>query len=287
MTSAIVLTLLLLIPGEQAAAGEANTDQERERQQSVAAVAPAKAKRFNVVVGTDKPATAVLHREPLLRWSNSTAGSIYGEVYVWMVDDRPAAISSIYRWFDPYHDSTVEMVSLSESSVEVREDQDVVWKSGENGVTFEPLPKAPAPAATQGRRLSQMRELARRFSSELADDRGGDVVTRDLRLLNQPLLRYASEAHGIVDGAIFAFVEATDPEGLLILEAIKPDAQMQWRFAVARMNAHGLKISRDGTVVKSWARVTDPIKDPNATYVYFNFDPDSINIEKPLQTAPR
>lgn len=286
MTSAIVFTLLLLISGVEPAAGAANADQERQRQQSVAAMAPAKAKHLNVVVGTDKPATAALHREPLLRWSNSTAGSIYGEVYTWSVNGRPAAISSIYRWFDPYQDSTVEMVSLSESPVEVREDNTVVWRSGANGLTFEPMPKASVPAATQGRRLTQMRELAHRFSSELADDRGGDVVTRDLRLLNQPLLRYASEKDGIVDGAIFAFVEATDPEGLLLLEAIKQDNQLQWRFAVARMNAHGLKISRDGTVIKSWTRVTDPIKDPKATYVYFNFDPNLVSIDKPLQTSP-
>ena len=35
----------------------------------------------------------------------------------------------------------------------------------------------------------------------------------------QPLLRYAAPDSGVIDGAVFAFAEATDPEALLILEA--------------------------------------------------------------------
>lgn len=282
MTPAILLALTWLISGADPAA---RADQERDRQQSVAAMAPAKARLLTVSVVTDKPATAKLHPEPLLRWSNATAGSIYGEVFLWSMDDRPVAIASIYRWFHPFKDSTLEIVSLSESPVELQEAGDI-WKSPARGVTLRPVPDAPTPATTRGMRLSQMRGLARGFSAELADDRGGELVNRDLRLLNQPIHRYSSERIHIIDGAIFAFVEATDPEALLILEAVQAGDQTQWRFALARMNAHGMTIRRDRAAIQSWERVTDPARDPHSPYAFFNFDPDLVTADKLCPTAP-
>ncbi len=276
MTSAILLALMLSLPGGEPTASQANPDQERERQQSVAMMAPAKAKQLNVVVGGGQPTSGTLHPEPLLRWSNATAGSIYGEVFLWSVDNRPVAVASIYRWYHPFKDSTVEIVSLSESTVELREAGESMWKSPAQGVSFKTVPDAPAPATSRGMRLSQMRSMARRFAAELADDRGGEQVNRKLRLLNQPIHRYNSETDSTVDGALFAFVESTDPEALLILETVNENGKLQWRFAVARMNAHALKVLRDGVIVESWVRVTDPANDPRSLYAYFNFDPDRV-----------
>lgn len=54
-----------------------------------------------------------------------------------------------------------------------------------------------------------MRALAREFKASVDLEEGGT----ELRQLPQPLFRYESKS----DGAIFAFVLATDPEALLLI----------------------------------------------------------------------
>jgi hypothetical protein len=60
-----------------------------------------------------------------------------------------------------------------------------------------------------------------------------------LRLMSQPLYRFADEATGLVDGALFAYTETTDPEAVLILEAIRPEGDQAslWRFTIAKMTS--------------------------------------------------
>ena len=41
----------------------------------------------------------------------------------------------------------------------------------------------------------------------------------ELRLAPRPLFEYSSPTAGVIDGAIFSFVVATDPEVLLLIEA--------------------------------------------------------------------
>jgi hypothetical protein len=97
------------------------------------------------------------------------------------------------------------------------------------------LPGAPTPATTPAGRLTQMRAQARRFSAActLNED------TTQLRLLPQPLYRYADEKQGLLDGAVFALVVSNDPEMFLILEAVRPQGsdEHQWQYALARMSS--------------------------------------------------
>ncbi|MBC7856645.1 MAG: hypothetical protein IAF94_24715 [Pirellulaceae bacterium] len=263
---------------------------ERQWQQDVAALAPAKSKLLQIVAQSDKAgqegAKAKLHEGPLLRWSNPTAGSVYGEVYLWSIDNRPAAVASIYRWYHPYKDSTVEIVSLTSHLLEAREKDAVAWQSSTAGVVYKPLPKVPAVAASKGARLGQMRAIARSFSAELTDKRGGDDVRRKLRLLNQPVYRYESPKFGVVDGAMFALVEVTDPEVWLIVEAIHEDGAERWQYALARMNADALEIRLNDAIVESWQRVVDPWRNRKAPYTLFGFDPKLVPLEKPKEAAP-
>jgi hypothetical protein len=54
------------------------------------------------------------------------------------------------------------------------------------------------------------------------------------RLLAKPLLSYHERPER--DGAIFAFVQDTDPEVLLILENRAHGDGTRWEFAIAPMN---------------------------------------------------
>src|SRR5262245_34893660 len=102
-----VILLTLLLAADPAPDADAA---DKARQDEVARLAPAEARRLEVLVGDDGAAHASLVQKPLLRWSNPTAGSVYGEVFLWTIDRRPAAIASIYRWYHPFQDSTVEFV---------------------------------------------------------------------------------------------------------------------------------------------------------------------------------
>ena len=60
----------------------------------------------------------------------------------------------------------------------------------------------------------------------------------EMRLLAQPIYRYqlsGSPDSPTLDGAIFVFVEGTDPEAYLLLEATGTERPV-WQFAFARMN---------------------------------------------------
>jgi hypothetical protein len=50
---------------------------------------------------------------------------------------------------------------------------------------------------------------------------------------------------------VFAFVQGTDPEAILMLEAVDPDGPPRWQFAFARATSSGLEARLDKPVV--WA----------------------------------
>jgi len=271
-----MLTPLLLLA--LVAADEPSAD-DQQRREAVARLAPAKAKQLQVLAG-DEQQKAALVEKPLLRWSNPTAGSVFGEVYLWTTRERPVAIASIYRWYDPLKDSTVEVVAVTNRPVAAREGDRVLWEAPAGGLSFHSLAKAPAPAGTPAARLGQMRNLAREFAVELTDQRGGQRVVRQLRLLNQPVHRYVDEDGGLIDGALFAFVETTDPEAWLLLEAVRTDGDRSWRFALARMNADELKISRAAETVAEFPKIVQPWRYRYAHYTLFGFDPDQVKLDE-------
>src|SRR5207248_417376 len=154
----------------------------------------------------------------------------------WHVEGRPVAAASIFRWYHPYKDASLEIVSLSPVGISARDRGIVEWDCRSAGVSFHAAPEVAPPAATRGGRLTQMRGLVRRFEAELKDRRGGEPVVRKLRLLEQPIHRYESAKQGVSEGALFAFVEVTDPELLVMVEAFREGAASKWRYALARMN---------------------------------------------------
>jgi hypothetical protein len=271
----LAVLLLTLAAGADDAAKDPGA-QERRRQADVAVLAPAKARMLQVSSGDAK---AVLHEAPLLRWSNPTAGSVYGEVFLWTLDGRPAALASVYRWYHPYTDATVEFASIGVRPIAALDGNLSVWESQSPGVTLKPLDGAGPPAATAPARLVQMKSLAREFSAQLKDERGGEQVVRELRLLDRPVHRYSSPPHSIADGALFAFVEGTDPEAWLLIEAVQNGDQRHWRYAMARMNVDALEIRRSREVVQSWGNIREAWNNRKAPYTLFSFDPELVTSE--------
>jgi hypothetical protein len=106
------------------------------------------------------------------------------------------------------------------------------WATERAGITWTTLLDESAPADKPAQRLIQMRRLAEQFSARLSDN--PNETDSQLRLLTQPLYRYPPDAQGAVDGAVFAFVQGTDPEVLLLIEAASDESARVWRYAVAR-----------------------------------------------------
>ena len=178
-----------------------------------------------------------LRREPILRWSNPTEGEVHGNIFVWSRDGRPLVIGSLFKWFSPHTFMAHEFHSLAEEPLGAKFHGDPVWKTSEPGLEFAEIPKAPAPAANEAQRLLQLKQLAREFSAIGTMNKDRDV---ELRLLPQPLHRYAAPKQGIIIGGMFGLVRATDPDILLVIEARGPDlASARWQFAAARMHSTG------------------------------------------------
>ena len=146
----------------------------------------------------DQPRTELeLKPEPALRWSNPAVGSIHGGVFLWTHRGRPAAVASIFKWFDPRDDMAFEVQSLSASRLVGFLGTNEAWHSTRAGVEFKPVPGAPpAPARTATTRLTQMRTMSNAFTVEKTD-RDDDSKQR-MRLLTQPIFRYSSPTEGII-----------------------------------------------------------------------------------------
>ena len=55
----------------------------------------------------------------------------------------------------------------------------------------------------------------------------------------------------MIDGALFGFVYATDPEIILVIEARKGSAGPEWQYTTARMNSLTLRLNHKG--VEAWS----------------------------------
>lgn len=177
---------------------------------------------------------AELMPEPVLRWSNPTVGEIHGNVFLWTVGGRPAVVSSIFKWFSPHTHMSHEFHSLSEQPVRGKYEGAEKWVSEKPGVRFVAWPEAPQPAAGKAQRLSQMRDFLR-ACSVTKRERDGNIT--EMRLLTQPIYRYEAPQQGLIDGALFVFVQGTDPELFLLLEDREVNGKPQWLYAPARMNS--------------------------------------------------
>jgi hypothetical protein len=198
---------------------------------------------------------AALTPVPVLRWRNVVRGQV-GEamMVVWAHNGRPVAMASIYPWEGMM---SHEFDSLSrESKVRARDKDRVIWSPEAPGVEFKDVPGAPKPAATPAERLRQMKATAERFKATMTGWQADNSDQEALRLLPRPLHRYdlasaKDRDPKLLDGALFAYVMGTDPEVVLMLEAIGTAEKAQWQYAFVRATSGGLEVKLGNDVVWS------------------------------------
>jgi hypothetical protein len=210
--------------------------------------------RIYKIVAGERNEVLQLQDEPAFRLGRQGSGNILeGAIFFWLDDlGRPGAAAQIYlqrapdapggRWLH-------EFTTLSTALIRAEQDVEANWVPNVPGVVFEPLPGAPAPAATEVLRGRQLRAMAREFKAS----RGAQVASAakgwtELRLLPTPIARYGKPQSAVLDGALFAFVAGTDPEVLLFVEDRPGPSGPQWQFALAPMSCWPLKASGPGRV---------------------------------------
>lgn len=227
-----------------------------------------------------------LQATPVLQYSNPVRPTDqHGAIYVWTLDGRPEIIGSIWSSEDA-KDPTVRMVthefqSLSLDSLVSKQPPRTGskgpipdWKTSDPGIELEVLPDADAPAKSAPARLSKMRQLAAGFSARITSS--NIESGSELRLLNRPLVRYASQSAKVIDGGLFAFVQATDPELLLLIELRETKDGPRWHYAAARFTNRPLQLSRGER--KLWE--CDRAEDYVAHHPYFLY----IGVERRKST---
>jgi hypothetical protein len=207
-------------------------------------------------LGGEQGSVLELTSTPVLRWANPAANGEDGAVFVWLSQGRPEAIGTFFTY---RRASTGEIVlkhslhSLSSQSLTADYRDQRVWWPKVPGVEFRPVQQSPPPAETARLRLLQMKALAKEFSGKLVDLKGASF---DLRLLPQPLVRYEPSRTNVLDGAIFALAEGTDPQALVLIEARRTREGPRWEYGFARFHfAHLWGYHRDKEV---WHVEADP-----------------------------
>jgi hypothetical protein len=281
--------LLLLALSTTPAWAQPPEDRKTEAARATESLPLAKKAAESYAIAAERPEGRValkLHPEPLLQWSNPVGGSFHGWVFVWTEGGRPEVIASIYRKYVPTPPHLgVEFHSLTAARVSAERDGHPEWSPAAGLDAPAPVPGAPAPADSPALRLRQMREMAREFTATKTDRKD---LTRPLRLLTQPLFRYESTGLGVVDGALFGFVEGTDPEVFLLIEAIRGEGEKgaTWRYALARMNSVNFRVSHKGREVWSVPTITwQQAFNPREPYTLLIFRPgQGVN---PPDESPR
>ena len=204
--------------------------------------------------------------EPILRYADSTRRLHESSLWIWSSGGRPSAVLAVEyypksprgpRWL-------FEIASLSTERIGARRSTDLNWTAKEPGLKLLTLKDAAAPADKAVRRLAQMKELFRHFAAHETATVGGRI---ELRPLSSPLFRYSQTDDNLLDGAIFAFANGTNPEVLLVLEAqtVKGSAAA-WQYGLVQTTGAAVAVERDGKEV--WQR--DEADPPSVRDSYVN-----------------
>ncbi len=206
-----------------------------------------------------------------LRWANNARGSEDGLTLLYIFEGRPLATACLFPWEKKLiHDCEAlsRLESTGRGKIVAHYAGNVVWHPQTSGVVFASIPDAPAPESTPAARLRQMKSLAEQFQSSMLGWKADSTDREELRLLPRPLYRYEprddpAAKHAVIDGAVFAFVMGTDPESLLLIEAVREGDKSRWEYGFARRTSGELEGRHQGNVVwhaDRYPQTSDPAK---------------------------
>ena len=228
-TLGLLLTIAAILAAEASADERSAEKSERVRRIELLRTY---ASRHRIALASRPNSPLKLRPQPLMYWANPTRFDSFGGIYLWTQDGRPKAYGGAYLHLEkPVNTLTREFHSLTNEPLSSDFDEERIWAPTSPGVKFRLVPDAKPPAASPKMRLRQMKGIASQFSIRISTN----VSTPEtLRVLPRPIYRYTDPKSGLIDGAILAFVQGTDPEALLLIEAGSNGNARRWHYAIAR-----------------------------------------------------
>jgi hypothetical protein len=188
------------IEADQSAA-EAEEAQRDERLAQMRQRAEA-TKLFRPHIDENQP--IVTTSESLVRYSDQPRGIVDATLWTLGGKGRPIAFLKVESYDRKEGDSAwlYSLGTLDEDLIRVEFGDGHRWAAKKPGLEWKSLPDGPAPADSERGRLSQMKEIIRRFKVTAEDPSRG---REEQRLLARPLHHYSDANAGIMDGAVFGF----------------------------------------------------------------------------------
>ncbi len=245
----------------------------RAQEQLVAALE--KAKTFISV----RQGNVELRSVPVLTTSNPTRGAgLDGTMLLWLNQGRPVAAMSIYAWEGRIMHETDSMARTADLTAQSRSGKQ--WRPTAAGVNFHTLQAELSDSQTDAQRLQKMRNLAKQFEGTLLGFNDQNSDREQLRLLTTPVYRYELKPdrtlhRDLVDGAVFAFVQGTDPEIILVLELVETGGARNWEYALVRATAGALEARLNGKVVFEAAKFPENDR-PSLPHFTFSHEVNEI-----------
>ncbi|MBC7816322.1 MAG: hypothetical protein IAG10_05460 [Planctomycetaceae bacterium] len=209
--------------------------------------------KYEVVLDGNEDKKATLDSKALLRWSNPLGDVADGlmSVYSTGPTERPAMLAHIY-----VHGAGLNGLAMQEfadvhpGQIELFRGKRKVWSPRSRYSKFETLPDGPKPSDSAALRLTQIKQMAARF--EIIDgfrETNAEPKPHVLRMMSRPTYRYGKADGEIIDGALFTFVVATDPEACLLIEIHRKGEVTSWEYMVLPMTIYSLDVKLDGKPV--------------------------------------
>jgi hypothetical protein len=219
--------------------------------------------RVQKITITDADGAHTLSTTPLYRYDDPTRGYVDGTVWKWGAAGRPGAIVTAELHPDYLNGGpriVYDLLSLSDAPFSMKS-PDLIWSPRGSAVTMTNLPNAPEVANTPAQRLTQLKQLARRFSGVQAiKEQTASETSVSLRLITREIDRYKPADHTHADGAIFLFANGRNPSIVLLIETDGTN----WSWGAGRLSLPStLELKLDGTQV--WT-VPAQIYPPGSAY---------------------
>lgn len=215
--------------------------------------------RIQVFLGEDS-VQLKRNEKSLIDWTNNVRyGQTNGSVFVWPHEGRVAVVGTVFSHGDRRAPSrrvvARSMLRMCEAEVVAKADGVDFWKPSDVGMLRAQRITSVEVPSTDVKRLTQMRRIAATFSADIVET---DNVERSLRLMRTPIYRYEPVPNSkAIDGAMFVFsTEGTDPEALLLLEAIQDSNGTHWEYAIGRFTKVDIRVYKDSNLIWEPARPT-------------------------------
>jgi len=187
----------------------------------------------------------------LFRFHDPARNQSDGTIWGFGTTGRPAALLTLT--LHPRTDGPpgwlYELNSLSSGPVAAKlRDQPAPWSTRQSGLELKLLPDAPPAAEKESGRTRQFRDLSARFVGFefLKKELTGPFERFQLRLIPHPIYRYSDPENGLIDGAIFLMTHTTNPEIIMVIEAVREDDKSVWKYGFARCAFAEVHVELDG-----------------------------------------